>query len=112
MQNAIQRRSYCVSHEILDTENLIVFPNFFLDPNDLPFICLADVLVLDLHGIHGLGKVCIFPADVDSVSHFEFAISEFNSEKGIKSAVGFLFDNHKLLHLSSVLCLDRCAYGQ
>jgi hypothetical protein len=39
---------------------------------------LADVLVLDLHGIHGLGDVRVLPLDMDSISHFKLPTSEFN----------------------------------
>ena len=35
-------------------------------------------MVFDMHGNHRLNKVRVFPADMDSVSHFEFAISNFN----------------------------------
>ena len=80
-EDAIKRRFNCVSVEILYLKNLIVFSYFFLDldTNDFSLFCLIDDLVFDLHRIHRLGKVCFFPADVDGVSHFEFAVSEFNT---------------------------------
>jgi hypothetical protein len=61
-------------------KNLIVLSNFSLDldPNDFSLLCSVDLLVLDLHGTQRLYKVPVFPADMDSVSHFEFAISDFN----------------------------------
>ena len=51
---------------------------FELDPNDLPVFCLADVLVLDLHGIHSLDEVRVLPLDMDNVSHSKLPTSELN----------------------------------
>ncbi len=57
-----------------------MFLHFYLDldPNDLPVFCLADVLLLGLHGIHGLDEVRVLPLDMDNVSHSKLTTSELN----------------------------------
>ena len=66
---------------------------------DLPALkaLLAKDIVLYEHSVQNIGLDDVWD------NHLE------RCQKGVKSAVGFLVDNHKSLHLSSVICLDRCA---
>ena len=77
--------------------------------------CSVDLLVFDLHGTHCLNKVRVFPADMDSGSHFEFAISDFNSAhaqtgKEERSSGPLLASHHSASYFNDGggLCLLAC----
>src|SRR6266536_2666977 len=49
-----------------------------LDPNSSAFICVANVLVVDLEGIDGLNEICLFTLDVDHVAQIDLTIGQFD----------------------------------
>ena len=51
---------------------------FDFDPNSSAFVCVADVLVVDLDGIDCLDKIRLFTFNMDHVAHVDLAISQFD----------------------------------
>jgi hypothetical protein len=49
-----------------------------LDPNSPAFICVANVLVVELEGIDGLNEICLFTLDVDHVAQIDLTIGQFD----------------------------------
>jgi len=57
---------------------MIFYSIFEPDPNSSAFVCVANVLVIDLEGIDGLDEICLFTLDVDHVAQIDLTIGQFD----------------------------------
>jgi hypothetical protein len=58
---------------------MISYSIFELDPNSFAFVCVANAVMIDLDGIHGLDQICLFTLDVDYVAQIDRTIGQFDN---------------------------------